>query len=814
MQTITHQPVQRLLSLLFFMFFTSISFVFAQKSIVVSGYIEDAASGEKLISAIVYAPKLAIGEETNNYGFFSLNLPKGEQKLTVTYVGYQPLELSLNLRRDTAITFKLKSLELETVTISAKKQDRIENKVQMSQVSVPIEQIKKLPALLGEVDVLKALQLLPGVKSGGEGQNGLYVRGGSPDQNLIMLDGVPLYNVSHVGGFVSVFNGDAIRNVTLTKGGFPARFGGRLSSVIEIDMKEGNMNQFHGEGGVGTLASRLTLEGPIVKNKASFMVSGRRTYIDLLARPLIKAVNRSNNKKENTNNDIGLRLSFYDLNAKVNYKINDKHRIYLSAYTGDDGLGIYFKQQEVGSQDFTATDGTTDWGNLTTAFRWNYMISNKLFMNTTLTYSRFQFNVGSRLDQKEDTVLNYASAKYKSGIRDFAAKVDFDYTLNNNNRIRFGGGVTQHNYNPGAFQVNVKLDNAKLDTVLGNVKTFTSVEPYLYVEDDVQFGALKANIGLHTSAFSVGSKTYGSLQPRIGLNYLLKNDIAIKASFAKMYQYINLLTNEGFSLPTDLWVPSTERIKPQDSWQVALGVAKTIKDDYELSVEGYYKAMNNVISYREGSSFLGFDTDWQDKVTQGKGNSYGAEVFLQKKEGKTTGWIGYTLSWTNRQFANDNPDLAINRGKWFPFKYDRRHDLSLVVTHQFSKKFSFSGVWVYGTGNAITLPETVFNAPSSVLNRNNLGFNPKYEISGEKNAYRMPAYHRLDVNLAWAKKKKYWTRTWNLGAYNAYSRANPYTVFLGSKTLKDTNGVSTSVPTFRQFSFLPIVPYLTYAFKF
>jgi hypothetical protein len=261
-----------------------------------------------------------------------------------------------------------------------------------------------------------------------------------------------------------------------------------------------------------------------------------------------------------------------------------------------------------------------------------------------------------------------------------------------------------------------------------------------------------------------------------------------------------------------LWVPSTERIKPQDSWQVALGVAKTIKEDYEISVEGYYKAMNNVISYREGSSFLGFDTDWQDKVTQGKGNSYGAEVFLQKKEGKTTGWIGYTLAWTNRQFANENPDLAINAGKWFPFKYDRRHDISVVVTHQFSKKFTFSGVWVYGTGNAISLPETVFHAPNDVLGRFN--YNTKYEISGEKNAFRMPAYHRLDVNFALTKKKKYWTRTWNFGAYNAYSRANPYSVFLGEKAIKDSQGQTRYIPTFRQFSFLPIVPYITYGFKF
>ena len=814
MLTFTKHPIQWRSALLFSFFVFTNSFLFAQKSVVVSGYIEDAASGEKLISAIVYTPKLGIGEETNNYGFFSLTLPKGEQKLTVSYAGYAPLELNMDLRRDTSITFRLKSIELETVTISAKKQDRIENKVQMSQVTVPIEQIKKLPALLGEVDVLKALQLLPGVKSGGEGQNGLYVRGGSPDQNLIMLDGVPLYNVSHIGGFVSVFNGDAIRNVTLTKGGFPARFGGRLSSVIEIDMKEGNLKEFHGEGGIGTLSSRMTYEGPIAKDKASFMISGRRTYVDLLARPIIKSVNRKANRRNGTNNDLGLRLDFYDLNAKINYKINERHRIYLSAYTGDDGLNVYYKEQRKSSSDYSTTEGGTNWGNLTTAFRWNYAISNKLFMNTTLTYSRFQFNVNSSLDEKQDTILSYASAKYKSGIRDFAGKVDFDYSLSNKHRLRFGGGVTHHSYNPGALQVKVKSQDSKIDTALGSIKTLRSAEPYIYIEDDIQLGAFKANIGVHASAFSVSSKTYSSVQPRIGLNYLLKNDLAIKASFATMYQYINLLTNEGFGLPTDLWVPSTDRIKPQASWQVAMGVAKTIKEEYEISVEGYYKGMNNVISYREGSSFLGFDTDWQDKVTQGKGNSYGGEVFLQKKEGRTTGWIGYTLAWANRQFANENPDLAINSGRWFPFKYDRRHDVSLVVTHQFSKRFTLSGVWVYGTGNAVSLPETVFYGPSDPLGRISNFYNPKYEITGDKNTFRMPAYHRLDVNFAFSKKKKHWTRTWNFGAYNAYSRANPYSIFLDSKMITDNQGKIRYVPAFRQFSFLPIVPYATWGFKF
>ena len=815
MQTYTKQALHKKFHVLIIAFFTCIYTVMAQKTVIVSGYVEDALSSEKLLSAIVYAPKLGVGKESNNYGFYSLSLPKGEQLLTVSYVGYMPFQMMIDLKRDTSIVLSLQPLELQTVEVSAKKQDRIENKVQMSRITVPIDQIKKLPALLGEVDVLKALQLLPGVKSGGEGQNGLYVRGGSPDQNLILLDGVPIYNVSHIGGFLSVFNADAIRNVTLTKGGFPARYGGRLSSVIEIEMKEGNMKTFHGEGGIGTITSRLTLEGPIVKDKVSFMISGRRTYIDLLLRPLIKASIKSANTGTNLDNDVKFGLGFYDFNAKLNYKINQKHRLYLSMYTGDDGLSIYFKEKQKDKPDYFVTDNGTNWGNITTAFRWNYLINNKLFANTTVTYSRFRFNVSSLFEQKQDTNFTYARAIYRSGIEDIAAKTDFDYALNNQNHVRFGGGVTFHSYNPGALQIKLQADATKIDTALGNVKVLHSAEPFIYAEDEIQIGALKANIGLHASGFKVGSTFYGSVQPRIGLNYLLKNDLAVKASFSTMAQYVNLLTNEGFSLPTDLWVPSTERIKPQTSWQVAVGAAKTIHDDYEISVEGYYKRMNNVISYREGSSFLGLDNDWQQKITQGKGEAYGGELLLQKKEGKTTGWIGYTLAWNRRQFANDDPNLSINKGNWFNYKYDRRHDISLVITHEFTKRFTMSAVWIYGTGNAISLPETVFNAPSNVIGKTYYDYNYNYQISGEKNAFRTPALHRLDVNFAFTKKKKHHTRTWNFGAYNAYNHANPYAIFLDSKTVKDkTTGNYRSIPAFRQFSFLPVLPYISYGFKF
>jgi hypothetical protein len=784
--------------------------LYAQKTFTISGYVEDAASAEKLISAAVFDKKSGSGIVTNTYGFYSLTLPRGAVDLAITYVGYELQLLNFNLKQDTTIHFKLKSsVEMQEVVVSAKKQDRIEEQVQMSKVTIPIEQLKKIPALMGEVDVLKALQLLPGVQSGGEGQNGLYVRGGSPDQNLILLDGVPVYNVSHIGGFFSVFNGDAIKNVTLTKGGFPARYGGRLSSIIEIDMKEGNMKEFHGEGGIGLIASRLTLEGPLIKDKASFMVSGRRTYVDLLARPFIRSAARQDGL-----NDFDLRLHFYDFNAKVNYKINDKHRLFLSAYNGQDILSVGTTYKDANYSN--TTTGGTDWGNITTALRWNYLISNKLFSNTTLTYSRFGFNFGSAFNETRNNPLAKTafSAKYVSGIEDVAGKIDLDYVLNTQHRIRFGGGGTYHTYNPGAFVLKGEADNFKFDTVLGAVSKAYSFEPSFYVEDEVQFGALKANIGLHASGFSTKNKFYTSLQPRLGANYLLGGGWAAKGSFATMTQYINLLTNESVGLPSDLWVPSTDKVKPQQSWQAAIGVAKTLGNEYEFSVEAYYKKMDNVLSYKEGVSFLGLENNWESKITQGKGRAYGVEFFVQKKEGKTTGWIGYTLSWNKRQFDGSNGNEPINAGLEFPFRYDRRHDMSVVVSHKFTKKLSLTGAWVFGTGNSVTLNNIVY----ALAEQTPWGYSlQQFEVAtvGEKNAYRMPNYHRLDINLEFSKKKKYYERKWSIGAYNAYNRANPYTIVNGTKTIKNpVPGGPTYQNVYRQFSLFPIIPSIAYGFKF
>ncbi|MEM9528716.1 MAG: TonB-dependent receptor, partial [Bacteroidota bacterium] len=526
----------------------------------ISGYFTDGDSGEPLLSANVIDLNSGQGAIANTYGFYSLTLPADSVVLRFSYIGYEGQEMRLLLQENLTLDVKLSpSINLQTVEVTSDRGERIEQQTQMSRTEVPVAQIKRIPALLGEVDVLKTLQLLPGVQSGGEGTTGLYVRGGSPDQNLVLLDGVPVYNVSHLLGIFSVFNADALRNVTLTKGGFPARYGGRLSSVLEINMKEGNLKEWEGEGSIGIISSKLTLSGPIKKDKTSILVSGRRTYADLIAKPLIKSA------AANEGSDVDLSLYFYDLNAKLQHKVNENHRLFLSFYSGADVFGTEIREDE------DRFGGGTDWGNIISAARWNWQISPKLFLNTTATYSRYEINV----DALADDGIDDFRARYVSGIYDFGGKVDFDYIPNPDHYLRFGGGWTNHTYRPGAVSLKAESEGeVNLDTLVGSQVDYSN-EFYAYLEDDFRLGPLKVNAGLHFSAFGVNDELYTSLQPRLGLRYLLKNDLAVKASFSTMQQYINLLTSEALSLPTDLWVPSTDRVLPQQSWQVAAGVAKT-----------------------------------------------------------------------------------------------------------------------------------------------------------------------------------------------------------------------------------------------
>ncbi|MEL6864050.1 MAG: TonB-dependent receptor [Bacteroidota bacterium] len=799
--------------LLFGLFALLSQLAWAQK-FTISGYIEDASSGEKLIAVNIFDTRSNAGTITNTYGFYSLTLPKDTLLLSYSYVGYQTQVYKLFLDRDTTINISLGTdVQLETVEVVAEELERIEDNTQMSSVDVPVEQIKRIPALLGEVDVLKALQLLPGVQSGGEGQSGLYVRGGSPDQNLILLDGVPVYNASHLFGFFSVFNADAIKDVKLTKGGFPARYGGRLSSVIEINMKEGNSNEWRGAGTVGVVASKLTVEGPIVKDKTSLILSGRRTYIDLLARPVIKAGFRSSG----TEGVAG--LFFHDINAKINHKFSEKDRLYFSVYTGRDEF--YFRERDVDENDSYSNEFDLGWGNLTSALRWNHLWSNKLFSNTTLTFSRYQFDTGvsdkTQYENNGETLKEEFSLQYLSGIRDFAGKIDFDYVPNPNHFIRFGVSGIQHRFDPGEFNLDVLVqdeleEDYTLDTLLGQ-SAIDAQEYALYVEDDMRIGdILKINAGLHFSGFNVKGKHYTSLQPRLSMRVLLPGDVALKGSFSTMRQYVQLLTNEGVGLPTDLWLPTTARVKPQDAWQAALGFAKTFRKQYEISIEGYYKEMTNLLSYKEGASLFQLD-DWQDRIVQGDGKSYGAEFFLQKKRGRLTGWIGYTLSWTTRQFDD------INFGRTYPFKYDRRHDFSIVASYKFNERISASATWVYGTGNAVTLANSTYTGLYRGADFNNPlnAFHSQFEgeYYADRNNFRMRSYHRLDVGIDFTKKWSRFQRTWNIGAYNAYSNNNPFFLYVETDFVYDNSGnLLETKRNLKQASLFPFIPSISYRFEF
>jgi hypothetical protein len=781
----------------------------------ISGYVKDSESGEELISANVFDYQSKNGTVTNTYGFFSLSLDKDSVLLEVSYIGYETRSFSLYLEKDTQLNVDLSSsIQLEEVEISAERSKRIEEQSQMSLVEVPITQIKKIPALLGEVDVLKALQLLPGVQSGGEGQNGLYVRGGSPDQNLILLDGVPVYNASHLFGFFSVFNADAIKNVTLIKGGFPARYGGRLSSIIDISMKEGNMKSYHGAASIGLISSKLMIEGPIVKDKSSFAFSGRRTYIDLLARPIIR------NALDNGQGSSGLfGYYFYDLNAKVNWRFSDKDRVFLSVYSGKDPFS--FEYTDVTPDVLESNLSTTlEWGNLTTALRWNHVLSPKLFSNTTLTYSQYDFGTGigvAAVDFVEENNTDI-STTYGSGINDYAMKIDFDYLPSPNHFIRFGANAIHHTFYPGETQLvfNVSSQDAafQIDTTLGQ-SDVNSWEMAAYVEDDMKIGNfLKLNLGLHYSLYFVDDQNYQSIQPRVSANFRLPGDIALKASYATMQQYLQFLTSESIGLPWDQWLPTTSKIKPQQSWQAAIGLAKTFRDKYEVSIEGYYKEMQNVTAFKEGSGQFSL-LPWEELITQGQGKSYGGEIFLQKKTGRFTGWLGYTLSWTTRQFDDKNG------GKWYPYKYDRRHDISVVASYKILDNLDISATWVYGTGNSYTLANSSFYS----YYYPELPYNPELEIIGpyyfsdsqtfkDRNAFRMPAYHRFDIGLDFHINRKKHKSTWSLGAYNAYNRSNPFFLNLETEYRYNDEGEQVLQSVLKQYSLFPIIPSIAYRIEF
>lgn len=752
----------------------------------ISGYISDATSGEPLISATVFENKNQKGTVTNEYGFFSLTLPKGNIQLRISYVGFETLKDSLNLSSDKRLNYSLNLATLAEVVVSANQVENISQRMQMSSINLPIKQIEALPMLAGEADILKALALTPGVSAGTEGSTGLLVRGGTTDQNLILLDGATVYNASHLFGFLSVFNTDAINNVELIKGGFPARYGGRLSSVLDITMKEGNRKEKSGEFSVGLLSSKILWESPLGEN-ASYLLSARASYLGLFVLPT-KIAYRNGNADQYVN------YNLFDINAKINYRFQDDSQLFLSAYAGND----FFK-----AENGTRIENNTlnlNWGNITTSLRYQKAFSQKLFGHAMLNYTRYQHNLGTEylleipsLDVKQEAKINTIS-----NIQDLSAKFRFDYLPIANHALKFGGEIIEHRFAPSIFQVNTEDTLRQVYTP----KIVWNTEMSAFIEDEMTItDRFKINIGLRYSALKTENRWYGGFEPRLAAHYQLNNDWSIKAGYSVMRQYIHLLSNNGVGIPNDIWVPVTDKIAPQSSQQLAIGITKYLpKWNIEASLESYYKKSYNLIDYSQGANFLfDFTKDWQDIVeTKGTGEAYGLELFLHKKAGRFNGWTGYTLAWNNRQFDN------INNGNWYPAKYDRRHDFEITGSYELNKRWDISATFVYNTGAAITLPDARYETPNS----------GRVLIYNARNAHRMPDYHRLDIGLNYRPNEK---SSWNFSVYNAYNRKNPY--YLQIQNFYEFNNGIDNLPTriysqLTQKSLFPIIPSVSYSRSF
>ena len=797
--------------LLLFLAFALPSSLFAQKQVTISGYVKDASSGEALIGASVYVKETMRGTSTNVYGYYVLNVEPGTHTVAVSYIGYEDYAKSVTLSADLKLNISAKPksiLAQEVEVIGERKKENTED-TRMGTVDLDVQKLQTLPALLGEVDILKTIQFLPGVKSNGEGNAGFYVRGGGPDQNLILLDNAIVYNASHLFGFFSVFNADAVKNIELIKGGMPANYGGRISSVLDINMKEGNEKTYHAQGGIGLIASRLTVEGPIVKDKSAFIISGRRTYIDVLTKPFIP----------DTSNFAGTGYYFYDLNAKANYTISDKDRVFVSGYFGRDVFT--FK-----GQGDNGTSFRIPWGNTTVSARWNHVFGPKLFLNTTATFSDYTFQFAAQQDQFR--------FKLYSGIKDYGMKLDFGHYPSARHRLKYGAQYTYHIYTTST----VDVASGDVDFDIDTPPKLHAHESAIYVLDEYDItDALRVNAGLRLSRFdhvgpyvkynidergrSVGSErispgkpisSYMGLEPRLSLRYTTGPNSSVKASFSRAQQYVHLASFGSSSLPTDVWVPSSTRVKPQIGTQYSAGYFRNFLDDViEASVEGYYKDLRNQIESGEGANpQQNGNTNYDYQLVFGKGYSYGLELFVKKRTGKVTGWVGYTWSRTMRQF----PD--INQGREFPSRWDRRHDLSVVASYERSKRWNFGAAFVYATGQAVTIPVNRYFIEGQLVS--------EYT---ERNGYRMAPYHRLDLSATLNGRetkelkdpatgevqlvKRKFVSGWTFGVYNAYNRRNPYYIYFdpsGNPAAGDFRIVA------KQVSLFSILPSITWNFKF
>ena len=778
------------------------------QNVTLSGYIRDAASGEELISASIVNESRQ-GTVTNIYGFYSLTLPAGEYTFTISYIGYETMTKKINLNASQTVNFELKEAtnELQEVQVTAKKLDENLNRAEMSTTQLTAKQIKTIPQFLGEFDVIRSITLLPGVTTVGEGASGFNVRGGKTDQNLILLDEAPVYNSSHIFGFFSVFNGDAVRDLKLYKGGIPAPFGGRLSSVLDVRQKEGNTKEYGGTVGLGLLSSRVMFEGPIVQDKASFMIAGRRSYQDVLL-------------KASPNDDINnIIANFYDLNAKVNYKFSDKSRLFLSAYYGKDAFGV------PGLVKF-------NWGNLGLTGRWNYLINDKLFLNVSTIYSDYDYAIGFDFPQAKIDNIAY--------IKNQTNKVAFSWFPNASHQVNYGAEATVYDFEP--FSTTFDYIDSNLTDINIELQNEYAVEPAFYIEDNwkvnnrltirggVRYssfynfgerdvinytptanGTVRNDLIVDTTSYASGELIEGydglqGIEPRLGINFKTTENSAIKASYNRTRQYIHLISNTTSSLPIDTWRPAGRFIKPGTADQVALGWNRNFANgEWQLSVETYYKTLRDLVDFKNGAQPTGVDNIEVDLMT-GRGRSYGVEMQLDKKIGALTGWIAYTYSRSELQVdLGATPEEWINLGEWYRAAQDKPHDIAIVAAYAWKPNISFSGSFIYQTGKPYTYPEARSEFEGII-----------YPFALSRNNSRTPAYHRLDLSMDVKipnKKNRDWEGSWNFGVYNAYARKNAFSIFFEEEL--DDNGDPTGQTKATQLSiFATAIPTITYTLDF
>ena len=783
----------------------------------VSGYITDRTSGETLIGAGVLVDgtgrKVQTGAVTNAYGYYTLTLPQGKTSLQYSYVGYESVVLDMDLLRDTTVNVVLSpSAEIREATVVAQKDAGIQSSY-LGSIDIPLVHIQRTPVLFGEADVLKAIQLMPGVQGGNEGFTGLYVRGGGPDENLILLDGVPIYNVDHMLGILSVFQTEAVKKVTLYKGSFPARYGGRVSSIVDIRTNDGNMKETHGSIGVGALTEKFHLEGPIIKDKLSYSLSARGLHT-IFFDPLIRYFGK---RASADGEEIYANYFFYDLNGKITWRPTDKDRFFLASYNGRDQMNVKYTEQDYyDTEGFNRTNMGLGWGNNVVSLRWNHVFSSQLFANTTVAYNRYNMGLNTGMWSRG---TNYDGTKYRydfdidylSGIRDWSGKVDFDYVPSPRHLVKFGAEYLYHTFLPQTLTAVTYSEegNEKADTkdTYGNTTPYTGHDMSVYAEDDFSVTEnLTVNPGLHLSLFNTDGKSYWSLQPRVSAKYAWDGGWSIKAGYARMAQYVHLLSSAQIALPVDLWVPITKEIKPVTSDQFSTGVYYDGIRGWEFSIEGYYKSMHNILEYKDGTVMIATNTGWETKVEMGNGRSMGLEFFVQKTAGKLTGWIAYTLAKSDRQFPNG----SINLGERFPYKYDRRHNFNINANWQVTPRIDLSATFVFATGGTTTLPvrQTAFLGPGE-------SWVQTADFVERRNNYRLPASHHLNLGANFHHQTRRGESIWTVGVYNAYNQMNPNLVFLHYETKRpnpeaepETNLVMEKV------TILPIIPSVSYTYQF